>query len=212
MKSPCIEIEMLAGYIGKSLSNKEREQMERHLAECDDCRDDFVTANILLNDKDLSEWEPLSKAGHEVKALKDKIAEQAEKFYEWITAPLAELTLQPGFAGVRSQNESSATYIRLTPKIDDLKMEICIEKVSTDKVCIYVKMLKERERAKNIRLKFIREGGGRVSRLLKKESEPFDNLSFGYYRMILVQNSQTKGEFSFEINETGVREGKDLVS
>lgn len=254
MKSSCIDIGMLAAYIGKTISDKEREQMERHLAECDDCRDDFLTANILLNDKELSEWEPPTEPdpgalnfikevyGREPEwelptepdsgarafikkmATDDKESTQGEDnakpmftekmamVYEWITAPLSELTLQPAFAGVRSQDEPSATYIRLVRTLDDLEMEIRVEKVDTDKVCIYVRILKGMDGAKNIRLKLMREGGGRISRLLKKESEPFDNLSFGSYHMILVQNSQKKGEFYFGITETGLHERKDLMS
>jgi hypothetical protein len=225
-----------AGYIGNTLADHEKQQIEEHLADCDDCRKFFVLTNDLLREPELPELEMITEAeaisvwnkiitviGDKEKNIptrngkKDTSGIQPKKkeerppsgyrnFVKWITSSCSELHINFAFAAVRSQPVSPVDYIHLIREFDDLKAEMFVEKAEQEKIRINISVFEGDETAKNVRLTFEKKGGGRVSRLLKEEREPFDNLSFGSYCLILKQDSQKKGMLSFKIDENGLYE------
>ncbi len=238
MKHLTDNMEILAAYIGNTLADHEKQQIEEHLADCDECRKFFVLTNDLFREPEPPESEMITKEkavsvwNNIVAAIKDKGKHiptrngkkgsgesgfQPKKkeeispsgyrnFIQWITSSYSELHINFAFAAVRSQPVSRVDYIHLIREFDDLKAEMFVEKAEQEKIRIHISVFKGDETAKNVRLTFEKQGGARVSRLLKEEREPFDNLSFGSYCLILKQDSQKKGILSFEINENGLYE------
>ena len=208
MKSRCIEIAVLAKYIEGSLSDKGRDRIEEHLSECDTCLEEFVIANTLLKDHDLIECEPVSEEVA-LSALKSlSIPKKLKKFYAWITKVLVpDSAGQPAFATVRKPDAaSSVDYISIKKDMNDLQVEMYIEKTEDDKARIRVRVLKDNISARNVRLTLIRQGGVIVSRLLKKNYVLFEDLPFGSYRFVVEQDALEKGEYLFKINEAGLNE------
>ena len=52
MKTPCPDEEILAGYLEKRLSGRERSEMEEHLAGCDICLQEVVVAGSVVRGGD----------------------------------------------------------------------------------------------------------------------------------------------------------------
>ncbi len=238
MKHLTDNMEILAAYIGNTLSDDEKQQVEEHLADCDNCRKFFVLTNDLLREPELPEAEVITEAeaisvwnkiiadiegkekniptrngkkdsdesGFQPKKKEGKPPSGYRNFIQWITSSYSELHINFAFAAVRSQPVSRVDYIHLIREVDGLKAEMFVEKAEQEKINIHISVFKGDEPAKNVRLTFEKQGGGRVSRLLKEEREAFDNLSFGAYCLTLKQDSQKKGMLSFEIDENGLYE------
>ena len=208
MKSRCIEIPVLAKYIEGRLSDKDRDRIEEHLSECDTCLEEFVIANTLLNDHALIECEPVSEKVA-LSALKSlNIPKELKKFYAWITKVLVpDSAGQSAFATVRkSDAASSVDYISIKKHMNDLQVEMYIEKTEDDKTRIRVRVHKDNISARNVRLTLIGQGGVIVSRFLKEDYVLFEELLFGSYRFVVEQDALEKGEYLFKINEAGLNE------
>ncbi len=203
MKS-CTELGMLAKYIRGSLSKKDMDRLEEHISVCDACLEEFVVANSIMRDKELSEWEPVSKEA--ALSLLDVLNNKIRHFYEWITALPSELMLTPDFAPVRSDAGSPVDYVYLSKHMGELQTEMYVEKTAHDKVCFHARVFKENLGAKNVRLTFIRDEDAIVSRLLKDDYELFENMLFGSYCLTVRQNAMEKGSYHFEILPEGVGE------
>jgi hypothetical protein len=197
----CLDIITLARYIGRTLSDKEKDEMERHLSECRSCREEFAMASVLLKD-DAAEKRPAPM--EQLQSVFQTIKKKASQFYEWITVLPYEAGFQPAF--VRSGEKAISPQIRFRKDVSDLRTEFLIEKTNERAISIEIGIFKNSIGAKNIRITLLKEGGGVVSRLLKGDHELFENLPFGVYRVNLIQNSEEKGNVCFEIDETGLTE------
>lgn len=208
MKSTCMEIDVLAGYIEGRLSDKDRDRIEEHLSECDTCLEELVIADTLLKNHDLIECEPVSEEVA-LSALKGlNIPKELKKFYAWITKVLVpDSAWQSAFATVRkSDAASSVDYISIKKDMNDLHVEMYIEKTEDDKAMVRVRVHKDNISARNVRLTLIRQGGVIVSRFLKEDYVLFEELPFGSYRFVVEQDALEKGEYLFKINEAGLNE------
>ncbi len=211
MKSMCIDIHTFAEYIEGHLSSDEKDLAEIHFSECDRCRKILVNAYAIMNDSDLSDWEPASEQEVQSVLKHMGLSGRLEEVYKWIKEKLPGPPMQPAFAVIRDSSRlSSIEYIHFSRNINDLQANFYIEKTGDDKVSIRATVLKEDRKAQNTRLTFAREGGGPVSRPLKKDYEVFEDLPFGFYRFILKQNAIEKGTCLIYIREEEIRVDNDF--
>ncbi len=209
MKSSCIDIDFLAGYIKGSLSDEDNEQVEEHLSYCDGCLEEFANATTLLKESEALAWEPVSEENAHSFLKLLNIPGQIKKFYKWISKKLPhDPFLHPGLAPARNGDgeESAVEYIILSKGFGDIHMEIYLEKEEADRFTVRTKAPKGSQMARNVRLAFMRQGGGVVSRLIKGEDVSFEPFPFGSYRLSLLQDAVEKGEYCFDINEEGLNE------
>ncbi|GBC59645.1 hypothetical protein DENIS_0584 [Desulfonema ishimotonii] len=225
--SDCIKLKTLARYIGNTLPGSDRDRVEEHLSLCRNCRKLFALASMAMQRSSAPEppGEPVSEEriasilqrgfasderpglGKKAASVGRAVTRELRQICRWITmSPAEALRLHPGFAGVRSGDSPSVTCVRLSKNLGDIGIELVAEKTAEDRICFEIKVLKEGEHLKNIRLTLIREGGKIISRLLRGGSEFIENQPFGKYHLNLMQNSREKGNLFFEINETGLSE------
>jgi hypothetical protein len=218
MKSLCIDLETLASYIGGTVSDEERDRIEEHLADCEDCRKEFVVASTILNDKELSENEGLSEK--ESRSMWAKIKEKIAPVLQWTRALCSELTEAPWFsvfepAPAMSRGRSEARqpvveYVYFSKELNEmLEAEMYIRKTEDEKACMKVRVTEEEELAKNVRLTLKREGKKDVSRPLRDAYVAFDDLMFGDYHLVVIQyGKESKADYllKFRIDKAGIDE------
>lgn len=77
MKHLTDNMEILAAYIGNTLADDEKQQVEAHLADCEECRKFFVLTNDLLREPEPPESEMITEA--EAISIRNKIFKDKEK-------------------------------------------------------------------------------------------------------------------------------------
>ncbi len=210
METSCIDMDTLADYLAGNISAEEKERVECHLSECDECREDFVIANTLLRDDTLSPREAVPQTTSQ--SLWEQIREKISTLCEWSLALPSEVSGQPWFdwigtaQAVRSGNSSPLEYALMSRDVDDLRAEIFVEKTAPDTADIIIRVLRDGEDAQNVRLILIQKGIPLVSRLMNSNSTHLRNLAFGTYRLAFAQNALEKGELFLTISEAGIDE------
>lgn len=215
MKSElCMEMNLLAEYIGGHLSDKERDRTERHLAACDECLEEYMSARSLLEDKELIEYDPgpLEMVRTVLQAVGERLKKKISEWIAGFSAPVWILQHEP--SPVRSgtaQNYGGASLC-VKKDFDDLKTEMYIENAGDNTARIWVTVFKAQQVAKNISLTLIREGELPFARILNRERGHvlFDKQPFGHYTLMLEQNTPETGSqavpFLFEITDAGFYE------
>jgi hypothetical protein len=219
MKLPCIDEEVLADYIYDRLPDSEKDAAEEHLASCDDCLEEFVLANTLLNDSELAAYQPgpaelVRTALREVREkVKNKLSEWLAGLSppEWIfcyepspvrSEPLAK---RSGYEDI----SSGAMFIK--KNINHLKTEMYMEKEGDGTARIWIKVFKGSQAAKNVSLTLIRGTHAPFARVLMRDRDYADfKQPFGDYRLML-DNMENKEQsqvspYLFEISDTGFYE------
>lgn len=214
MTESCIEIDRLARYIGDTLPAEQKDQVEKHLAACDDCRENFVIANRVVADDDVAEWDPIPEETAE--SLWMYFKENISTLWEWTRAYASELLRQPqfewaGLTAVRGAEPPPMDYVHRIKNIGDFQTELFVEKKKENRLSIKVRAIHESHGAKHLRLTLKRKGGGGISRHLKGEYATFENRVFGVYRLTLTEYRLKKTwDYFFELNEAGLDEKTDL--
>ncbi|QTA85544.1 anti-sigma factor family protein [Desulfonema magnum] len=208
MKLQCIDMDVLADYISGDLSDRERNQTEKHLAACDECLEEFVLARTLLDDSELAEYEPGPM--ELVRSLLQEVGDTLKKkFSEWIRG-LAPPEWIPHYepSPVRSGAMSDVGSMLVKKEINELQTELYVEKEANDTARIWVKVAKNNNVAKNVCLTLIRDGKFPFGQILKRDREYvlFDRQPFGNYSLMLEQDAVEKGGYSFEITDAGFYE------
>ncbi len=203
-------METLARYIGGTLSDDQRERTEAHFALCDECRQDFVVASRLINDEESAECQPIPEA--DARSLWKQFKDNISKACQWTRAYASELIQQSQLewaapALVRGSESPALDYAYLSKNIGDLRTDMFVEKKGDDKVSVKVRVLHENRCAENMRLSLKKKGGRDISRHLRGDYVLFENLSFGTYRLALIQYRMNRTwDYFFEISEAGIDE------
>jgi len=212
MKSECMDLETLTAYIDGCLPDKEKDAVEKHLADCDECLEEFVIANSLLNDSGLTEYEsaPLNVIRTALQEVREKIK---KKISDW----MMELSPPPWILGhdispVRSDAASPVPSILVKKNINEFHTEMYFEKAGDKKARVWIRVLRGNQNAKNVSLTLIRDDGVPFARFLKREYVIFDRQSFGSYHLSVEQNplentsSAQSAPYLFEVNSEGFYE------
>ncbi|QTA90861.1 Uncharacterized protein dnm_069230 [Desulfonema magnum] len=222
MKSACIELETFADYLWGDISEQEIEDMEKHLSECDECRRLFAIANTVLKEEDSFDLEPLSekKAQSVWQQIKGKIG----TLYQWVRELPAQIAEYPwfnvfepadAFTGVRSKKtppaEQFIDYIRFVRDINELQAEIYVSKTGDASACMKIRVLKQGQQAKNVRLTLKKDGEKDISFPLRDNAPyvAFEDLIFGRYELLITQyrkEGKQSDSFKFKINGSGISE------
>jgi len=207
----CIEPVTFAMYSEEMLSSEEREQVEKHFAECDECREDYEFANAFLKMSEFPEWEPLTE--DETRSVWEKIKKNITSVRKWVTVSLSELVQQPWFLSfeplARGKSEippSHTDIIHLPVNIRDLEAEIYLTREKEDKVLLKVRIPGNGSDRGIFRITLTDDRGGIVaSRFLKDDLVTFENLDFDAYNLAFYGHDD-QWNYGFEINETGIDE------
>ena len=214
----CFNDDIISRYIVNQLSRKEQKMFEMHLLECEQCKSDLNIIKANLTDPDIAEYEPVSSeseknAMEKVKArfvsVRQKIYQFTETVIEfWKTPPLQ---LSYAYQTKRRNDDSedldnnSISFQKMLE--NDIHIEMKISKQKNDRYTFLVKLTQNNKFLSKTRLYFLRQGSGPISKLYKKEFEPFPSLPKGTYEFI-IENQLSKQTYNlvFSINEEGFYE------
>ena len=215
MKRNHTEEEVLVDYLEGRLSNRERWEVERHLAECDACLEEAVVTRKFIQSVTLHKLDPVPeqvtrRAVEAVMALKDnslleRASEQISLLVSRWSKVLAESLPRrgPSLAPVRgSKTVIADDLILLKKSFSDLDVEIEIEKIDQQKASILVKLSKDDLPAKPIRVTLFKNGREISSYLFTGLTALFEDIPFGHYTLVFSRDGQRVGEYPFEIKET----------
>ncbi|MEZ4528461.1 MAG: zf-HC2 domain-containing protein [Desulfobacterales bacterium] len=207
---------MLVKYSEGRCTENERKKVEKHLVKCSPCRKTFAES--------YSAWKTFSRTGWETASDEEvrwimtrlKSSEKKEKTYAWVRNMTSDLLFLPGFSlmigipeagtvrrnGPAEKQEVQHSDISLLTKdFGSLCAYFYVEKTGAEGVSIRVTVIDGKEKAANVRLIFLREGGGTVSHPLAGDYEYFEYMPFGDYTFLLKQNAEEKGRCRIRISE-----------
>jgi len=221
-----ITTETLYRFFTGVLSAKEKASMMSHFSDCKHCRKQFADATHIFQDKtldmdscdqmeDVEVDRIMNKLQNKLQPISttEKIKQTVENVIEWISIQSIDLIpqhIQYEFERVRSRNVRNSnekipiTFIHQVAYFSDLKANLFIEKDDNHKFSFEIKVTtKDKPLPKNIRLTLKRKGGGPISKLLKNGCLDIEGLHFGSYMLMLSHKKVKKGQYAFNINETG---------
>lgn len=218
MKLQCIDEEVLADYIYDRLPDSEKDAAEEHLASCDECLEEFVLANTLLNDSELAAYppEPAELVRTALREVREKVKNKLSEWLAGLSPPEWIFCYEP--SPVRSEplakrsgyEDISSGAMFIKKNINHLKTEMYMEKEGDAGARIWIKVFKGTKPAKNISLTLVR-GERPFARVLMRDRDYAEfKQPFGDYRLILDTMEGKEGAKSnpylFEIKETGFYE------
>ena len=210
---------MFLKYVDGGFDDEEREEVESHIAECPKCRELFEVLSPLQRQSELFRWSPASD--REVRGVMEhfRLSGKIRKIFRWIHGKLPDVSfLTPSFSPVRGDSapservgaqdgEGKASFndhVLLEEKMDDLRVLMYAEKRTDGKIDIWATVKKGEEKAENVRLVFIREGGGIVSRPLAEDFERFEGVETGPCRLVVKQDAEEKARFKIDFGKEKV--------
>ncbi|MDM8539799.1 hypothetical protein QUF90_01800 [Desulfococcaceae bacterium HSG9] len=207
MQTQCITIETHAKYIFNCLAPDEREQAEYHFAQCDECLEKLIINRELLEEIDLAQFDPAPS--NLIQPALGKIFDYLKTFREWLT-DLAQPPWLGSVATVRSGKDSAKTVspgaVLVKKEMQDLQVEIYIEKLKESRVALWIHVSCNKRPAPNVYLSLKQASGATVARLLNHDYECFDNIPYGRYSLKLEQKEAAKGIYAFKIDDRGLHE------
>lgn len=206
MKPGCIETIKLYDYVTGRLSKQEDLSVEKHLADCDLCLEQFVTVQSLMEDNDLVEN---SVPGKEVGApIINALLSGAKRFMEWAVEPPLEPALALRNSAVKSTfgGDLPSNYLKVAKNFGNLSAEMIFKKTKQNAFDLKFKLVGACEDDARFCLILEREKDKFDARILEGARAEFTNLSFDRYHLVLELNEKSCGQFSFEITQDGIYE------
>jgi hypothetical protein len=207
-------LDHLTEYLHGLLSSQKQYQIEEHLSNCDACREDLVMAYRMSKDEELTELEPAPE--EESQSVWKKIKGKISSVLEWTKARGDELSQEPWFSLFEpeplsctrsSDSHFTVDYIHSARDISEgLQAEMYLTKSDRNRARMKVRVLKNGQKAKYIRLTLKQGNGREQSCPLREEYVVFDDLSLDSYHLSVSESGQNKWDYSFKLTETGVDE------
>lgn len=206
MKPGCIETVKLYDYITGRLSKQEACSVEAHLADCDLCLEQFVTVQILLEDRNLKgNSVPIKEA--DIPIINTLLA-GAKRLWEWTIEPPAQRAFAiRGSTGKRTFGKDlPSNYLKVVKNFDGLSGEMTFKKTTPNAFDLQFKLVGTVDDNTQFCLILEREKDKFDARILEGDRAEFSNLSFDRYDLVLEQREKPCGKFFFEINQDGIYE------
>jgi len=205
MRDLCLNTDTLASYIGGFIDQSKRQDIENHLANCSECMDRFAMSIELLEDKEL----------HEI-SLKDRskpsdylknILQSASKIFDWCTnLPEPQWAMQPVPVMVRDEANYSYKAIHLKRSTNQINIDIYIIHYAKQLFTLKVFLNEQRKAEHCLSIVLFNSKGHIDAKPVMNNQVVFNEMGFGQYKMVIDQNTKNIGEYTFEINETGLIE------
>ena len=222
MNISCPDEILLARFMQDKLSNKEKEYVLSHLAECYKCLQMVSTTYRMLKDEELLNEEEYSISYEQAKeiylnAKKDTLLEKIEKKSKRIYTIISDifedikfryftpgLILEPGFAKIRgSQNTDNQHYNPIIKQFKKISLQLVIISNENNKSTLQVKVLKVHSKWKDARLFIKHETGALISsRSISENIIEFMRLKDEKYNIVIenIDNSEQL-QFNIEIKQ-----------
>ena len=218
MKIICPQEELLADYLEDRLALDERSGIESHFSDCTRCRDEFLTVNSMTQSREYLETDPVPEhvTGAAVKLVaqlvsrpQDSYKPRSYQFFKKMYARISEhikmiMFNKNRFASVRSsQGVEVNDFFRVRKMFEEIVAEIEIEKAGHQIAAIRVTLINGFGNENDFRLT-LRNSNNReiASHRISGQFAIFENIPFGHYSLVFMQNGKKIGTYSFEIKES----------
>jgi hypothetical protein len=218
MKIICPQEELLADYLEDRLALDERSNIESHFSDCTQCRDEFLTANSMLQSRPFLEADPVPEhvTGAAVKLVAQLVSRpraaiepKAYPFFQKLYARISEhikliLFNKNRYAPVRgSRRSETSDFYRLRKMFKEFVAEIEIEKAGHQIAAIRITLINGFGVESDIRVTLQNSNEREIASYpISGKFAIFENIPFGHYRLVFMQNGKKIGNYSFEIKES----------
>jgi hypothetical protein len=224
MSPQCIDMDMFTAYFGQYISQEDRNRVEKHLANCNECMNLFAIAAETLLDPEIYEYEPIgkTKAHNLLKSLKLRM----ERFIQWSRNQFppqwtydACPVYQPIPVMVRTSENSIDSesiienmdppqapidFVHMEKDMDQLHVEIFVEHTSENRISLKVRATVDKTKRDDIFVYLERMEKGFIAKPLINQYVLFEDLPYDTYLIKLEYENQIKGNFEFKINQNGI--------
>lgn len=221
MKTRCPDEERLADYLEGRLSEKEKSQVEEHLAWCDICLEGLAVTSRLMQDRDQFELDPVSNEVTEaaVRSVTSRTAITQDSLMEKLKGSVSNIgsaiseVLCPKQGGQPALVRGSKTvvsddFVCLNVSFEEIETEIEIEKTGNSSAHIRVKPHKAGKYRGILRIT-LKQGKREVaSYLLDGLYVLFEDIPFGHYSISLAKKGVSLGTYIFEVKGSHRKTGR----
>ena len=206
----CPDDERLANYLGESLSEAERRELESHLASCAGCLDDLGAAYKAQHeeDRDTVPQRLLEKAMALIPAKQAKpdflevVVKLVRDSLELVSTS-GQLAFATTAAEIRGKGKSlDSTILQVEKELGKFRIWIEVERTEGDLCQVVVKVkAKGQLVADGIRLSLVAGGREQASYLARQGMIIFDRIPPGEYRLALSEGNAPLGSVRLMIKE-----------
>ena len=218
MKRICPQEEALADYLAGRLSEENKTVLESHLSDCNQCLDEMMVAEELIQDNELSGFDMVPPAVTEsaialVKGrtppehhtFRQRSAQILNQIAAWISAHTPfDWYSSDHLAPVRSSEKTITNdYFHVQKSFKEIITDIEVEKTEQKKACVRVNLVSDSKKENNIRVTLLdRNEREMASFLLSDGFVLFEDIQFGHYRLAFVRSGRRIGMYQFEIKDS----------
>ena len=218
MKIICPPEEQFADYLENRLATEERSGIESHFADCRQCRDEFLTANSMMQSREYLEADPVPEhvTGAAVKLVAQLVSRARDSYkprrYQFLNKIYARISEhiklmmfnKNRFAPVRSsQGVETNDFFCVRKMFKEIVAEIEIEKAGHQIAAIRVTLINGFGNENDFRVTLRNSNNREISsHRISGKFAIFENIPFGHYSLAFMQNGNKIGTYSFEIKES----------
>ena len=206
----CLTETELAAYVDDKLSAFEREDIERSLSLCDECREEFIALQRVMISKDVTDVgdapEYLIKKAirsyPERRSVLDVVLSFVQDSIKVMTCAHDMRLVTPLFAeGLRSGSSAPSEIVVLKKSFDDINVRFDIEKVEKDlcNIRISVDDIDGKKTTGAYRAGLISRGRELVSGLLENGEAFFEDIGKGEYIIKIQHREKVIGDITLKI-------------
>ncbi|ETR67204.1 MAG: hypothetical protein OMM_05260 [Candidatus Magnetoglobus multicellularis str. Araruama] len=224
MSNTCIDMDMFTAYFGKYISRKERNRVENHLANCNECMNLFAIAAETLLDPEIYEYDPICKT--KANDLWKSIRQRMKHFFQWSrnqSPPQWTYNACPSFQPIpvmvraddsiiesesiaqeKSLPKSPVDCVYIEKDVDPFKVEIFAEHTRENSITCKIRVHTASQSSDDIFVYLERKDKGITAKPFINEYVLFENLPYDNYVIILEQEHLNKAYAEIEINQNGI--------
>jgi len=218
MEIKCLKEELLADYLEDRLTGDERSKIESHFSDCSGCLDEFLTANSMIQSRQYLEADPVPSHVTEAAVMsvaqivfrprgapKDRRYPFLHNLYTRISEHIKLIVFNKNrFAPVRgSRGAETSDYYRVRKMFKEILVEIEIEKAGHQIAAIRVTLIKGFETERDIRVTLQNSHQREIASYpISAKFVIFENIPFGNYNLVFMENRNMIGNYNFKIKES----------
>jgi hypothetical protein len=218
MEIKCLDEELLADYLEDRLEADERSTIETHFSDCRRCRNEFLVANRMMQSRQYLQADPVpeyvteaavKRVAQLVAGRRSVVEERSYPFFQKLYSKISEhikliMFNKNRFAPVRGSGISDAGHFyRVRKMFKDILAEIEIEKAGHQTAAVRVTLINGFGNQGKIRVTLQNSHQREVASYpMRANIAIFENIPFGHYRLVFMQNKHRIGNYDFEIKES----------
>jgi hypothetical protein len=212
MRNHCPNDELLMDFVEGRLSDRQRNEIEVHLAACAPCREQVgVCAAVVYGTAAADEAHvpdhlterALERVARQVPSPGPGVIDRARRWVAKGVAVLERIVPQgePAWVAVRGEATVSDQLIRREKRFEDAAFTIEIEKSGDKQALIRVTSIQDNPSEETLRVALFKGEREAASMMLGDMPAVFEEIAFGVYTLVFARGNTKIGEYTFEVTE-----------